>query len=537
MKLEEKATLDDEILVRPPAELVFVVDDDRGMRETVIEILAIAGIVANGAGSAASAREKIDELNPTLILVDQRLPDASGIELAAELKRQDPDRPVVLLTGYATMENAIAAVGTVDDFLTKPIKPDQLVKAIRGGIEKFKLRQENRRLLDKVQQANGALQASIEKRTHELAGLVTMAESIARSLGVSDVAEASVKTLYEVSGAHSVALYLCDDDSGPPPMLHTTHGKSWLFPDVFPDIVPANVSRVSLQAAGRKAGGVLLVEPVNASGSFLDTVGAQIALAVQNAQRFERERETVERLSELSRMESTFLASVSHELRTPLTAVIGFAQMLKANAANLTPEEQDEMVDHIISQGRRLNRLVNDILDATRLNSRRFTVERRIVQLDTAIERSVSQFMDGTHQIMLDVEPDLPLVLGDPERIEQIVGNLVQNAIKYSGKGTTVEVSAGHVGAEVYVAVTDHGVGIDPQFVPRVFDSFTQEQNETAGTKRDSGLGLGLYITKGLVDAMGGTIEVESTVGEGTTFRVGFDRSDGGDLHLPPSGT
>ena len=119
---------------------VLVVDDDRAMRETAVEILAESGIAAVGAASAAQALALRPEVGPGVALVDQRLPDATGVRLGADLKQQDGDMTVLLVTGYASLENAIAAVGQLDGYLTKPVPPAELVRVVRSGLEHARLR-------------------------------------------------------------------------------------------------------------------------------------------------------------------------------------------------------------------------------------------------------------------------------------------------------------------------------------------------------------------------------------------------------------
>jgi signal transduction histidine kinase len=157
----------------PPATLVgavdvYVVDDDPGMRQTVIEILALAGISAQGFASGAAVLAPHGPDRPDLAVVDQWLPDTTGIDLSARLKSEDPDLAVVLLTGYASADNAIAAVGVVDDFLIKPVPPDDLVRRIRAALDRSRLRRENRRLVTRLREMNASLEATVAQRTREL---------------------------------------------------------------------------------------------------------------------------------------------------------------------------------------------------------------------------------------------------------------------------------------------------------------------------------------------------------------------------------
>jgi signal transduction histidine kinase len=151
---------------RPP--VVYVVDDDPGMRQTVIDILALSGIAADGFASGRAAEACCGPGRPDLAVVDQRLPDTTGIALSASLKSADPDLGVVLLTGYASADNAIAAVGVADDYLTKPVPPDELVRSVKAGLDRTRLRRENRQLVTRLRQLNASLEATVAERTREL---------------------------------------------------------------------------------------------------------------------------------------------------------------------------------------------------------------------------------------------------------------------------------------------------------------------------------------------------------------------------------
>jgi signal transduction histidine kinase len=148
--------------------LVYVIDDDTGMRETVAEILALAGVSAQGFGSGKAVQAAPQSARPDLALVDQRLPDTTGLDLAADLKSTDPDLSVVLLTGYVSADNAIAAVGLVDEYLTKPVPPEVLVRNVMAGIDRTRLRRENRHLVARLQEMNSSLEATVAERTREL---------------------------------------------------------------------------------------------------------------------------------------------------------------------------------------------------------------------------------------------------------------------------------------------------------------------------------------------------------------------------------
>jgi len=148
---------------------ILVVDDDEGTRETIADILHLAGLSARAVGSAAEAWEACTPAAPLLAVVDYRLPDTTGLELAARLKGADPDLPVIVLTGNASLETAVAAVGQVDEYLTKPVAAETLLRAVRAGLERRRLVSENRDLLNRLQEANLTLETRVRERTEALA--------------------------------------------------------------------------------------------------------------------------------------------------------------------------------------------------------------------------------------------------------------------------------------------------------------------------------------------------------------------------------
>ena len=234
------------------------------MRETWVEILTASGIAAEGASSAAEAEARQMQLAPGVALVDQRLPDGPGVELGSLLKSQDADLSVLLVTGYANLENAIAAVWEVDGYLTKPVPPAELVRVVRSGLETARLRRENRGLVGELQRTNRMLEASVEDRTSELSGLVTLTEALAGSGALDDVVDACLRTASDVTGADSAALYLPDDDGS------SFRLRACLGTRVFPDVLAephaagreAAADILPLAVAGRRVGMLVLEDAV-----------------------------------------------------------------------------------------------------------------------------------------------------------------------------------------------------------------------------------------------------------------------------------
>ena len=263
-------------------------------------------------------------------------------------------------------------------------------------------------------------------------------------------------------------------------------------------------------------------EDIRALGFFAE----HAAIAIANAKLFEQERETVARLEDLDRLKSDFVATISHELKTPLTAIIGSAQTLARRRARMSEEQQGNLVTMIDKQGNRLLRLVEDVLTAARIESGMPRMRRELLDLRDACEFVVESMrhsdVAGNRQIVVQTEPERPQVWGDLGAIQQIVSNLVENACKYSDDNTRIGVFVTEMPDGAILQVADEGFGMTEEETSTIFDRFRQV--DQSSTRSSSGVGLGLYIVKSLVEGHNGTIEVDSTPGRGTTFSVRFPK-------------
>ena len=222
----------------------------------------------------------------------------------------------------------------------------------------------------------------------------------------------------------------------------------------------------------------------------------------------------------VDRMKSEFVSLVSHELRTPLTSIKGYIDLLLADDAGALNDEQRDFLDVVKSNSDRLVSLISDLLDISRMESGSVELQRSPVALGPLIEDVAASFrpeIERTRQrLRLDTPPDLPSVLGDPDRLVQVLTNLISNAHKYTPAGGHIEVAARPEGHAIRVDVRDSGIGISPQDQAQLFTRFFRAKNRA--TQEVGGTGLGLMITRSLVLMHGGDIQVESTPGEGSTF-------------------
>ena len=226
----------------------------------------------------------------------------------------------------------------------------------------------------------------------------------------------------------------------------------------------------------------------------------------------------ITRFREADEIKSTFVSVISHELKTPVALIKGYADTLLRKDACWDPETMRESLTVILEEADRLNRLIDNLLDASRLQAGVLPLEMDQVALDALAERVVNRFRTQTHihEIVVNFPSDFPVIEGDPGRLEQVLNNLVSNAIKYSPEGGRIMVSGQALPDEALVTVSDQGVGIPFEEQPRVFERFYRGVREHH--QRTPGAGLGLYLAKAIVEAHGGRIRVESSPMKGASF-------------------
>jgi PAS domain S-box-containing protein len=251
----------------------------------------------------------------------------------------------------------------------------------------------------------------------------------------------------------------------------------------------------------------------------LDLIGVETARTAEL-------RAARRRAEEADRLKSRMLSTVSHELRTPLTSIRGQITTLLDYAEHIDLEQRQEILRLADSEAARLDELLSHLLDMSRLEAGMLRVEPVATDLLPDLQEAVTLIaaQAPSHTIVADLPPALPLVQADRRRVMQVMSNLLSNAVKFSPPGTTVTVRADVYPATVVIHVRDQGPGIASENLPFIFDRFYRVEEYEV---RTSGVGLGLAISKGLVEAMGGQIGVESRVGQGSVFSFSLLRTQG----------
>ncbi len=302
-------------------------------------------------------------------------------------------------------------------------------------------------------------------------------------------------------------------------------------PNFLPNpLLPATRSEVAIPvAAAGKVLGVFDVQsdvPQRFTLSDLDvfnTLAGQIAAALQNARLFEEIQLTAHRAQEMDRLKSEFLANMSHELRTPLNSILGYTEVMLLGIDGEIDPEMLQDVAAIHENGQHLLRIINDILDLAKIEAGRMILSLEDVELDMLLDDVRTSNLGLLHKMHspvdldVEVEEELPTVRADRVRLNQILNNLVSNAVKFTEKGT-INIKAYRDDAWICIAVQDTGIGMDEKDLKKLFQKF--QQVDGSSTRRAEGTGLGLVITRYLVEMHNGDIQVVSEKGKGTTFIV-----------------
>jgi PAS domain S-box-containing protein len=364
-------------------------------------------------------------------------------------------------------------------------------------------------------------------------------ERMPRRLAVAHVDPAKVSFAREIEQRYPVNP---DSPTGVPNVLRT--GRSEIYREITDEMLVAGsvdeehlrIARalglksavvVPLVARGRTLGAVTFVHAESGRAydgddlQFAEDLARRCAVAIDNASLYAAEQRARHTADVANRAKDEFLAIVSHELRTPLNAILGWAKMMSAPAFD--ESRRDRALDTIERNAVAMAQLIEDLLDMSRIITGKMRIDVQKIEMSRSIEAAIESIQPAADAkgIRIDALLDrgVPPVLGDPTRLQQIVWNLLSNAVKFTPPGRYIEVRLSSNSSWVELSVKDTGRGIAPEFLPYVFDAFRQE--EASHTRSRGGLGLGLAITRQLVELHGGRIEAHSEgEGKGSTFTV-----------------
>jgi len=389
--------------------------------------------------------------------------------------------------------------------------------------------------------AQGEAARDRERRT---AASLALSRQLAAVRTKQEIADATVRQVQDVVGSRAMVLVPDDQkhlisaaDTDPRVSLDEKEltVAQWVYEHDEPagkgtDTLPASIGTYLPMKTSRNTVGVLGVV-LNEDGSqwsaeqrqLTEAFASQAAIALERAALAEETRQAWERV-EAEFLRNTLLSGVSHELRTPLAAITGAVTTVIEHGSSISPEVQREMLDTILGESEHMDRLINNLLDMTRLESGGLVLKKEwntLGEIVGAVLHRLDRRLQG-RQVVIRIPPDLPMVQLDATAIDQVLTNLLDNAIEYTPKDTPIEISASVYDDKVFVEVADKGPGLPAGAERRVFDKFFRAHRNQGGR----GVGLGLAICRSIIELHGGEITASNRPGGGALFRFSLPRTE-----------
>jgi len=468
-------------------EKILVVDDEPRIRDACKLVLAEQGFEVALAEDGDQGVEMIKKEHFDIILVDLMMPGLSGLEVLAYVRNKHPHTVVIVITGYATLEHSIAAMKKgAFDFIPKPFTPEQL-----------------RTVVDKALTYNRALQDIADSNSR----LKTLVNSLSDGVMAVDRDQRVVL-------ANPAFLHMID-----------YHGASVIGQTI--DALPVGETLGNMVAETMASVGSDFTEIVEelswerggekqifraTSTPFRGRTGGVIGtIVVLN---------DITALKELDQLKSDFVSLVCHEVRSPMNSLLMQIQVILDGLAGDLTDKQIQILNRVSGKMLGLTEMVSELLDLSRIESGLITSEKEQLDFNALLADQLELHTPGAAEksIALDLETvqPLPTIVASRRGLEEVMTNLITNAIKYSPEKSAIRVSARIENAYLQVAVEDSGFGIPPEDLDRVFNRFYRVKDEN--TREQQGTGLGLSLVKSIIENHHGSVKVASTLGEGTAF-------------------
>ncbi|MGQ9508992.1 MAG: response regulator, partial [Thermodesulfobacteriota bacterium] len=483
---------------------ILVIDDEQIMRDGCTRILTKNGWEVFTAENGNQGLEHLQTCPQEIdvILLDLMMPGMSGMEVLEQIRSNYPDLLVIVITGYATVESAVEAMKKgAYDFIPKPFTPDQLRIVVRRALEKRTLQKEAEFLRKERER-------SLRDIATEKSKLKTIINCMGDGVLVCDregcivLSNPAASRMLKIPEASLVGNYIsqCHLNQDLLRMIdESLKAKDRSYTSISQELSLGDAEEIYLRAH---------TAPVR--DDLGETIGSVTVI------------QDISHLKELDKMKSEFIAMVSHELRAPLAAVEQQLTVILNRMAGEVTEKQEQLLSRAKERTKGLLDLIRDLLDLSKIEAGKMIQYKEPLSLQEIIQKVVEFMKVEADHKKLDlqfVSPSHPLIIhADRNSMEGVFTNLISNAIKYTPEGGKVRIILSEENGFAKVIVSDTGIGIKKEDLPRIFDKFYRVK--TTETRQIVGTGLGLSIVKSIVDAHLGSISVESEEGKGTTFTV-----------------
>ena len=491
----------------------LIIDDDRPLCEFYSLILQQTGMETRYITNPMTALDEIIDFDPELILLDLYMPGCNGIDIASVIRqfRRYDTVPIIFLSRESDLGRQMEALELGgDDFLTKPIAPDQLALTVNARVKRSRQLFEHRKRLEST-----VRELERQKFAMDQHAIVSITDVKGKILYVND-------KFSTISGYTSEELLGKDHR-----ILNSAFHTKEFFTDLWKTINSGQVWHGQIKNKS-KEGRFYWVRTTIVP--FIDADGVPYQFASIRTD-ITQQVEAKEQADHANQAKSEFLSGMSHELRTPLNAILGFSQLLELDDESPLSKDQLQHLNEISKAGHHLLSLINEILDLARIEAGKTEFEAEPVFMGDVVSDCITLVTPLAEKKKLTFtvkgQQDFPIFYIDRTRAKQILLNLLSNAVKYNKQNGNVTVSATFdmVSGKCRINVIDNGIGIPEGKQSELFQAFNR-----IGQKHIEGTGIGLVITKKLVELMGGSIGFESKEGKGSSFWIEFDTKKNTDV-------
>ncbi|MCG6911792.1 MAG: response regulator [Deltaproteobacteria bacterium] len=470
---------------------ILVVDDEKRIREGCRDVLSQEGFHVASAESGRKGLDMIAREHFDIILLDLMMPEISGLDVLPKVKVSHPDTVVIVITGYATIEHSIEAMKSgAFDFIPKPFSPEQLKVVVAKAIEYTRALQDIAKEKSRMRGLINRLSDGVMATDAQLQ-VVLANPAFLKMIGRSG----------EKVAGRPVQEFIVSEE-----LLEIIDQAIAMPTDTDTEIV----REIRTEAAGETDEIFLNAH----CAPFRDRTGMNLGtITVLN---------DISTLKKLDRTKSDFVSMVSHEIRSPMNSVLMQLKVIMDGLAGDVSAKQMEILGRASKKINSLVEMSSELLDLAKIESGLITLEKEAVQFNDLLEEQRHFHQESAAAKNISIRftpvPGLPPVNANRRNMEEVVANLITNAIKYSREEAVIDLSVALANDFLCIGVKDTGPGIAPEDLEHIFDRFYRVKNER--TRYITGTGLGLPIVKKIVQAHQGSIQVKSTPGKGSFFQV-----------------
>ena len=472
---------------------ILVIDDEKVIRRGCDEVLTQEGYEVFLAESGEQGLNMIKKEHFDIILLDLMMPGLSGFDVLSHVKALHPDTSIIVITGYATIENSIEAMKNgAFDFMPKPFSPDQLRVVVSKAIEHT---------------------SALKDIANEKSRMRVLIDLLANGVMVSD----AEKNLVLINPAFMKIMDVQGDNIIGQPFKLFVKNKQLLemIEDALSmseDAITEMTQELELGGDGEKKKGIYVAR----CRPFNDRIGRKLGIITVLSD--------ITYLKEINQLKSNFVSMVAHEIKNPMSSVLAQVKVIQDELAGEVTQKQSEILGRVSERIEGLVTLSSDLLNLAQKEAGLATLERVKCNMAEILKEQVEFYYQKAQakgvRLELDLLTDLPPILANEQNMEEILSNLITNAINYTPEKGKITVSARQENHYLCISVSDTGLGIAEEELDRIFDRFYRVKNEK--TRYIIGTGLGLSIVKSIVEAHNGMIRVESEPDHGSTFNVCF---------------